>query len=445
MRHASYRYFLLPLFLVLACAGLYAQANSEVTGIVTDQTGAVVGGAKIALTDQGTGSEKDTVSSGTGLYDIAGLNPSHYTLKATAKGFETYIQKDIVVDISATFRVDVKLTIGAENITVSVQADALTVQADSNEVSTLITSEDISGLATENRNFSSLAALGLGVTNNLPDSNAVAAVSSSWAISFNGLSQAHNIWLIDGGESYDRGSGGKSALQPSQDALAEFNVLASNYPPDYGIGTGGTVSMAIKSGTEKFHGTAWEENRNRDYNANYYFNKMNTPVSARPNTPYNIYGFNIGGPAMLNKNFNQSKSKTFFFWNEEWRKTSGIGGTNSATIDPADTPTAGTPLNYVAPKFASSTALTIPKNVGDPHSKLAAYLAANPTLTPGGPFPNNTIPASLFDANGVLYLNSGILPKPTTGNDYAVPTCRCPPALARNWAASITTSTTSGA
>ena len=441
MRQARYRFFLLPLFFVLACAGAFAQANSEVTGIVTDQTGAVVAGAKITLTDPATGAVHTSVSGATGLYDMPGLNPANYNLKATAKGFEAYAQTGIVVNISATFRVDVKLTIGAETQTVTVEADALAVQSDSNVISTLITSEDIGELATENRNFSSLAALGLGVTNNLPDSNAVAAVSSSWAISFNGLSQAHNVWMIDGGESYDRGSGGKSALQPSQDALSEFQVLASNYPPDYGISTGGTISMAVKSGTQKFHGTLWEEDRNTDFNANYFFNKLQG--SARPTTHYNIYGYNLGGPLFVPKVYNSDHKKTFFFWNEEWRKTSSIGGTNSPTIDPADKPIAGTDLTYVAPKFATALPgaptgtpipqLIVPSAVGDP--KLLATLKGL-GLTPGECFSkqapvNDTygkptcpgtavIPHSLFDANAILYLNSPILPAPTTGNDYAV-------------------------
>ncbi len=92
MKQARYWIILLPLFLVLACVGAYAQANSEVTGIVTDQTGAVVAGAAITLTDPATGSTHTTVSSGTGLYDIPGLNPSNYNLKVAAKGFQTYVQ-----------------------------------------------------------------------------------------------------------------------------------------------------------------------------------------------------------------------------------------------------------------------------------------------------------------------------------------------------------------
>jgi len=203
MRRARYRFFLLPMFLVLACAGLFAQANSEITGIVTDQTGAVVGGAKVIATDPGTGESHSTVSGGTGLYDIGGLNPANYNVKVTAKGFEAFEQNGIVVNVSSTARVDIKLTVGAETQTVTVEADALAVQADSNVVSTLINSEQISEIATENRNFAALAALGLGVSSELPDSNTPTSVASSFSISVNGLRENHNIWLIDGGEADD--------------------------------------------------------------------------------------------------------------------------------------------------------------------------------------------------------------------------------------------------
>jgi len=416
IRQMAHRFFLLPLILALACVGANAQANSELTGIVTDQTGAVVAGAKVVLINPATSATKTTSSGPTGLYDIPGLDPANYNLKVTAKGFESFAQTGIVVNTSSTSRVDVKLTVGAESQTVTVEADALAVQSDSNVISTLITSEDISELATENRNFSALAAMGLGVTNSLPDSNGVTSVSASWAISFNGLNQAHNVWLIDGGESYDRGSGGKSALMPSQDAISEFQVLASNYPPDYGIGTGGTVSMTLKSGTQKFHGTLYEENRNTDFNADSYFNKLNTPITDRVPTHYNIYGGNVSGPVWIPKVYNANKQKTFFFWNEEWRKTTSPASSFNNTIDPADHPTIGTDLAYVTPKFTNAITLKVPKTIGDP--VLLANLAAL-GLAPGDVFPNNVIPHQLFDPNGVLYLNSGILPAPTNTNDQA--------------------------
>src|ERR1039458_8033367 len=291
MRQARRRFFLLPLFLLLACVGVWAQANSEVTGIVTDQTGAVVAGAKITLTDPGTGEVHTTASGGTGLYDIGGLNPGNYNLKITTKGFETFAQNGIVVNVSATARVDVKLTVGAEATTITIEADALAVQADSNVVSTLISGEQISEIATETRNFAALAALGLGVSSALPDSNTPTSVAANFTISVNGLRQSHNIWLIDGGEADDRGRAGGMDIMPSQDAIAEFTMMTSNYPPDYGISSGATMSLSLKSGTQKFHGTLFEFNRNTDYDANNFFNKYNTTTpTPRQVLRYNIFG-----------------------------------------------------------------------------------------------------------------------------------------------------------
>jgi hypothetical protein len=408
MRQTKYRFILLPLLFVVAGVFAFAQANSEVTGSVTDQSGAVVAGAKIVLTDPATGFTRTTESGGTGLYDISGLNPANYNLKVTAKGFETFQQTGIVVNVSATSRADVKLTVGAETQTVTVEADALAVQTDSNVVSTLISSEQISEIATENRNFAALAALGLGVSSALPDSNTPTSVAASFTISVNGLRQSHNIWLIDGGEADDRGGAGGMDIMPSQDAIAEFNMMTSNYPPDYGISSGATMSLSLKSGTQKFHGEVWEFNRTPAYDA------QNPITHSLTDQHYNIYGFNVGGPLFIPKLYNQDKQHTFFFWNEEWRKIlSGQGTSNVPTLPDADRPTAGTDLVYQSPAF-SSVNLIVPKasTVSDP-----AYLAELTSLglTPGQPFPNNTIPHQLFDANALLYLDSPIIPKETAG------------------------------
>jgi hypothetical protein len=408
----------------MACVGAFAQANSEVTGIVTDQTGAVVGGAKITLTDPATGSAKSTISDGTGLYDIAGLNAANYNMKITAKGFQSYEQKGVVVDISRTFRVDVKLTIGVETQTVTVEADALAVQGDSNVVSTLINEQQITELATNGRNVVALAALGLGVSSCLPDSNAPTSVGSSFAISFNGLNQAHNIWLIDGGEAYDRGSGGKMSMMPSQDALGEFQVLASNYPPDYGISSGGTISMSIKSGTQKFHGEAWEFDRNDDFDAYPYFSKNGPTVTPNPELRYNVFGANVGGPVFIPHVYNSSRKRTFFFYNEEWRRE--INGNSPSPINSipsADLVTSASTFNYVLPAFNNGDQVKqpvgqqvfVPTVAVDPtpgsfYEKLASAGLAG---SMGQPFPNNTIPGTLLDANALLFNTTKNIPAAT--------------------------------
>jgi hypothetical protein len=429
-RVAKHWYLLLPLLVLSVCVGAFAQANSEVTGTVTDTTGAAVPGASVLLTDPATAYTRSATSGSTGLYDFPGLNPGNYDLKVAAKGFKAYSQTGIVVNVSGTFRVDVRLTIGAETTTVTVEADALTVQTESNVVSTLITAEDITSLATENRNLVNLAALGMGVSSELPDSNSLGAFGANFSIEFNGLREAHNIWLIDGGESADRGGGGGTQIQPSQDAIAEFQMMTSNYPPDYGISSGATISMSLKSGTRDFHGSAWEFNRATAYNANAFFNKYNGTHNPRPATHYNIYGFNVGGPIYIPNVYNTNKNKGFFFFNQEWRKTSAVATSNNQTIDPLDVPSSGniktvggvTGLPYVLPTYAAAqkiTGLVVPNvpTTSDYYIHKLEPLG----LVPGQPFPHNVIPQSLFDPNAVIYLTSGILPPANVGStDYNV-------------------------
>jgi hypothetical protein len=391
----------------MACAGAFAQTNSELTGIVTDQTGAFVGGAKITLTDPATGAVHTTTSGDTGFYTIPGLNAANYNLKVTAKGFENYEQKGVVIDISRTFRVDIKLTVGADTQTVTVAADALVVQSDSNVVSTLINEEQITELPTNGRNVLALAALGLGVSGNLPDMENPFSVNASYAISFNGLSQAHNIWIVDGGEAYDRGSGGKMSVMPSQDSLSEFQVLASNYPPDYGIASGGAVTMSIKSGTQKFHGEAWEFDRNDALDAHSYFDNNAGQKTPKAELRYNVFGANIGGPVFIPHVYNEGKM------------VNGVS-TNPVDVMPgADEVTTAANFTYVIPTALNPiTSVTVP-TVADP--VLAAKIKGD-GLTPGQAFPGGVIPGNLLDPNALLFNATKNLPAATNlGTDQYTP------------------------
>src|SRR5664279_1718366 len=132
---AKYRLVVLSLIFVLAAVGAIGQANSNITGIVTDQTGAVVSGATITLTDPATGTKLETESGPSGLFVIGALNPANYNLKVSAKGFQALEQTSIVVNVSSTVRVDFKLVVGVENETVTVEATQLVPQVDSNVVS----------------------------------------------------------------------------------------------------------------------------------------------------------------------------------------------------------------------------------------------------------------------------------------------------------------------
>ncbi|QNI32706.1 TonB-dependent receptor [Alloacidobacterium dinghuense] len=390
----------------------WAQENATITGTVLDPSGAVVPNAAISLTNPATGQVRQTVSNNDGIYLFANVGVGNFTLSASAGGFVNYTRTGISVNTGQTLKEDVKLTIGAAGQTITVQADALQIQTETNELSNLISGQQVTQLATNGRNVTALAALGMGKSNNLPLFSGVNALTSANGISFNGTRVTHNIYMLDGGELNDRGCGGCFSSLPSMDALAEFQTLDSNYGPDYGIGSGGTILMVLKQGTHDFHGAVWYFNRNEDYDANNYF--INFAGKPRPEFRLNEPGFNIGGPVWIPHVYNEGKTKTFFFVNEEWRRL--IQGSSPNVVNDiaaANFPTAGQSLAYQVP--ANGKIPIVPVTT-DP-AKQALYTQDG--LTPGQPFPNNTIPANLMDPNALLELNAGTFPKPNLGtNQY---------------------------
>jgi len=412
--------------LAFAAPAVWAQDNATITGFVTDASGALVPNANISLTNNATNQVRETISNTAGTYRFANVGVGTYTMTIVGQGFQKYTRTGIVVNVAATVEADATLSVGSQTQTVSVSADALQVQTETSEVSTLISGEQVSQLATNGRNITSLAALGLGVSNNLPPFGGVNALTSANGISFNGTRTTHNIYLIDGGEQNDRGCGGCFMNLPSQDAIAEFQTLDSNYKPDYGIGSGGTITMVLKGGTTKYHGELYEFNRNTAYNANDYF--LNAAGKPRSKFQLNIPGGNIGGPLWIPHVYNEAKNRTFFFWNEEWRRLiQGSSPSIQNAIFAENFPTPGADLAYTPNTTGTPKAPVVPFTC-DPKLVGAAYdcAAASPApagglylqdgLTMGLPFPNNVIPANLIDQNAVLQLNAGTFPKPNYNN-----------------------------
>ena len=398
-----------------------AQENATVTGTVTDSSGAVIPNAKVSLTNTATGVTREVTSNSVGAYRFPNVGIGTFTMVVTASGFSKFTKTGIVVNVASTLEEDAKLNVGSQAQTVTVAAQALQVQTETSEVSTLISGRQVRQLSTNGRNIVQLAALGMGVSSSLPAFGGVAALTSASGISFNGTRNTHNVYLLDGGELNDRGCGGCYMVLPSQDAIAEFKTLDSNYSPDYGIGSGGTITMVIKSGTKSFHGEVYEFNRNTAYNANDYFNKQ--AGRTRPEFMLNEPGGNIGGPLWIPHVYNANKTRTFFFWNEEWRRLiQGSAPSVYNTLMNSNFPTAGKELDYTLPP-KDTTAPIVP-NLPQNSAYTAKETAAG--LTPGSPFPTNSsgqyvIPASLIDQNMVSEINAGTFPHPNlNGNQYIV-------------------------
>ena len=163
--------FLLKIFVcalaVAATLPAFAQENATITGTVVDPSGALVPNVAITLTNQATGQVRQTTSNGAGIYLFANVGVGNFTLAASAAGFQKYSKTNIVVNTDQTLKEDIAISVGSEGQTVTVQADALQVQTETSELSNLISGDQVTQLATNGRNVTALAALGMGVSNNL--------------------------------------------------------------------------------------------------------------------------------------------------------------------------------------------------------------------------------------------------------------------------------------
>ena len=372
-------------------------------GTVTDPSGAAVPSAKITITNTETGLVRSTTTNTTGSYAARELAIGHYNVRVEAPGFKAYERTGITLNVNDTVRADAALQVGESKESVTVEANAIQVQADTNEVSQTITAAQVSDLATNGRNVIQLATLVPGAAASIPDFDSPMAQNQNRSISFNGQRSDHNNWLINGAEAYDRGGGGILLVSPSQDSLQEFKVMTSNYGADLGQSSGGMITMATKSGSKQFHGGAWEYVRNDAFDAHTFFANLNG--QKKPELRYNTFGFNLGGPVPKIGH----EKKTFFFYNQEWRRLVQ-GGEINATSVPAAAKTGD--FSYL------SSAIKVPQT-NDPAeiAKLAGF-----GLTPGQNFPGNKIPTGLISTNATALLNAGLFPAANAANNlyYAV-------------------------
>ena len=389
--------------------------EATVVGTVTDPTGASVANAKVTLTNLETNLSKTFTTNDSGQYVAVDMRIGHYTVKAEATGFKVGEQKGLVLQVGDRTRVDFQLVLGGATEVVEVEANAVSVQSDSGEVSNVITGQQIENISINGRSIYQLAALAPGASSEIDTTAPNTPVGGSAGVEYNGLRQNHNIYLLDGGEDDDRGGAGGMSIAPSPDAIAEFRTLTSNYSADYGLSSAGTNVLVLKSGTNSFHASAWEFNRNDAFDARYFFNpRTNADGSKNPvaELRVNQFGFNVGGPVTLGKFYNADKKKTFFFYNMEWRKY--INGGTIHQNEP-DTTTYGG--NF------SSDARVI--NVPSAANVKASVLFANcpggtapAGIVQGSPFPGNVIPQCMLSPDAQALLTAGgtyggIFPAPT--------------------------------
>jgi len=393
--------------LVLLATSAFAQ-EATIVGTVTDPSGASVPNVSITVTNVDTGIARTLTTSGDGQYVAPDLHIGRYTVRASAAGFKVTEQKDIVLQINDRARVDFKLQVGTAQEQVTVEAAAIAVQADTGEVSDVITGQQLTQLATNGRSMYSLISLTPGASSGQGDFQIPTPVGGDANVSFNGMRESHNLYLLDGSESSDRGGAGGSDVMPSMDAIAEFRAMTSNYSAEFGLSSAATMTAVIKSGTKQYHGSAWEFLRNDALDARNYFNPAPNKIAE---LRFHTFGFNAGGPV----DFWAKEHKTFFFYNMEWRRL-----------------IQGQTLNQTVPStswYGGALPASLPIIVPTAANVSAGFLFRN---CPGGvapagvvqgkAFPSNTIPSCMIDPNSAALLQKGIFPANNSVNGSGNPT-----------------------
>ncbi|MGA8269540.1 MAG: carboxypeptidase regulatory-like domain-containing protein [Candidatus Acidiferrales bacterium] len=312
----AFRNFAICFAAVLALPCLArAQDTGYITGTVTDKSSAAVAGAQVTVANEARGIRQTVPTNSTGDYLVAGLPAATYSVSVSAKGFESFQESGIVLAAAEKRRVDVELTVGAVSERVTVEGDsAPAVETQSSEVSDTITAKQVTQLELNGRNFTQLVTLAPGVSDQSGQDEGVVGVFGNVAYSINGGRTEYNNWEIDGVGDMDDGSATSLNVYPNADAIQEFKVLTSNYGAQYGKNGSGTVEVITKSGTKDFHGDVFYFGRNDFFNSRSFFDTDKPPYKKHD------FGYTIGGPVYIPNHYNSDKSKTFFFFSEEWRR-----------------------------------------------------------------------------------------------------------------------------
>jgi outer membrane receptor protein involved in Fe transport len=283
-----------------------AGAQSRLTGTITDTSGAIVAGATVMVKNAATGQ----VTSGpgqTGVYSIPFLNPGEYEVSCEQTGFRKFLRSGIVLETGTTTTINITLDVGSVTETINVTAAAPLLETESGAVGQLIENKMILNMPIQSRRGGALVRLMGNVTfTGEEGGQSIPRFSIAGGRSYN------QMWQIDGGVAQNQANGSPQVnINPPNEALQEFKVLANNFSAEYGRAGSGLILMTTRSGTNEFHGAAYEWLRNDKLNARTFFAADKAPLR------YNIFGASIGGPIRRNK--------TFFFYNYEGgRRRTGV-------------------------------------------------------------------------------------------------------------------------
>jgi carboxypeptidase family protein len=325
--------------LLLAGAGAFAVVTASISGTVTDASGLVVSGATVTATDVATGAATTQRTNGQGFYSFQELPLGTYTVDVQQTGFKAYRQTGVVLDVNSALTIDVKLQVGQATDTVEVQSDALHVEAVNTQMGEVIEGKEMTDVPLNGRAYTDLLALQPGVVgtaSGLSGAYAGSFISAGFAVpkvsgdqdsgalSVNGQRESANGFILNGILVQETGYSGSGAV-PNLDSIAEFRIVTNNPDAEFGNYSGGQINVVTKSGTNSFHGNAFEFLRNTDFDAANYFDR-----GQRGAYHQNQFGGTFGGPVI--------KDKVFFFADYQGNRivqpvTQTIGGAPTSATE----------------------------------------------------------------------------------------------------------------
>lgn len=356
----------------------------SLTGNVTDPSGAPIPGAKVEAIDVGTNVAKQAVTNARGVYLISDLQPGTYQVTISAAGFATAVQGKVPLAANTERRVDVQLKLAQANQKITVAANASTLQTDRSDIISQLPSSQISNLPLgTDRNFQTLYSLVPGSSPPIPEHSFAGNPTGSLAINVNGGSDTSNTTLIDGTADPNFWELDIIAYVPPAEAIEAVNVVTGGFNAEQGQANGSVTNVVIKSGTNAFHGAAWEYNTSSALQARNFFYYSAT----NPKNILNQFGLDLGGPIV--------KNKLFFFgdW-ERYRLSQAASTLNSV------------PTEAMRNGDFAGTGTTI----YDPFT-------GNPDGTGRTPFPGDQVPASLVSS--AAQKMTALIPMPNYGTGIA--------------------------
>ena len=371
------RYFAFAVAVLCGVWSAYGQTTAALNGVVTDASGAVLQGAKVSVSNVDTGIRRDAVTNESGLYEFPLLQPGAYNLVAQKEGFKQTTEGGIRLEVNQIARVDLAMQLGAVSESVEVRAAAPLLESNSSAVGQVVESKAVSDLPLNGRNFAQLAILspgaigvGYGPAGTIGSGSRPDDTRPGAELMVNGNREMSNNVMLDGVDDNFR----RNALitvRPSVEDIQEFKMQTNLFGAEQGRSSGATVNVITKSGTNNYHGSAFEFIRNSDLDARNFFNAAGS--AKQPPYHQNQFGASLGGPIVRNKLF-------FFTDYEGFRKQQGTVTSVNTVPTPAER---GGDFSAVRPIFDPATVVATP-------ATSSGYTRTE--------FPGDIIPASRFDS-----------------------------------------------